>query len=257
MRKYWSNSTFADWLRIKSGIEPQPQSATAEGWDQYEQSAKSQSPIMYWVIEHTDSIQKLIRMPLEAVQNFAYWIGNATSGGHILRSSTPIGKWADLTKKIPDGLLLSTIDFVEKECFWMEAMCNDKFYGFEIEKYVNQSYIRRKLFKVKVADTTRRTLGIKWLKFQHENMPENMKHVYPEIIAAYEFAKTRYQTFDAYEESGYNDLCIVEGNIGHKLTVTPAKRKCFEKIRELEAAFDNEVTQHCMNIVKHKDYLWT
>jgi hypothetical protein len=155
--------------------------------------------------------------------------------------------------------MFAVVDYIEKECFWMNCAFTSKeemhILEPEVRKYVQQSYIRRKLFGVKVSDEVRAKHAREWIDFQiKEGHPESVT-AYNAIWAAYRFAKDRYLTFDAYEESGYNARM---NEFAHGLgKISDEQSTLFRKINELEEAFEKEVEIHCTSIVKYRQFMWT
>lgn len=251
---YWSNSEFAQRVRKLFGIPRQPTSATFEGWDEYRKTSNKISKFGYGLVEFLDVLQDIFMFMPDKIDSVSYYLSNIKNGSHVLRTNTKRGSWSDLTSRVPDALLLSVVDFVEKECFWMNVMgsVGDS----DVAKFVHQSYIMRKLFPIKIDANTRAENGFEWLDFQINSMEptkrEIERHPYQKIKAAYLFATGRYKTFDAYDEVGY-DLTM---SIPFK-PMTPEKREMYDKLRVLEAEHEKEITKHCTNIVKYREYLWT
>lgn len=256
--RYWSNTEFANKIRKIFGIKEQPYSASWEGWEAYDKECKEASLIGYYVIELLDNIQRAIHWPANAFSSAIYWLHNVFSGSHTLRTNVKIGGYSDLVTKIPDALMYAVIDFVETECFWMNIM-STKEPGL-LYDYANQSYLRRKLFPVKVPDYIRGSEGIKWLEFQMEAQPgesPDTNRYYDPLIAAYKFAKSRYFKFDAWEESGYNEAERAGILPPMFLKNNDIRLEYYKKIRELEEIFDDEVTVHCTNIINLRKGMWT
>ena len=255
---YWSHTKFANRLRSVFGISRPPTFATAEGWDDYEKTAKSASSIGYKVVEGLDSLQNVWLYVPDKIDAVGCYFSNIKNDSHILRTRTNRGTWSDLVSRIPDALMLSVIDFVEKECFWMNVICSEEENNKLISDYKNQSYFMRKFFPIFVPDTVRGENGIAWLDFQISSSATTKRqierHKYQKIKAAYAFAKGRFQTFDSYKESGL-DLLYEDKDISFDLSVD--RSVAYERVRELDAQFEKELTKHCNSIVKYRDYLWT
>lgn len=251
---YWSNTAFAQKLRKIFGMPPQPSAATFEGWDDFKNKSETASKFGVVVIDSLDTLQDIFMYVPDKLKSTAYYFSNIKNQSHVLRTSTKRGQWGDLTSKIPDALMLSITDFVEKECFWMNIMGTTG--DSDIAKYARQSYITRKLFPIYIDSVSRAKHGFDWLDFQinssESTKREIERHPYQKIKAAYLFAVGRYKTFDAYDEVGY-DLTLSEPF----KPMTPEKREMYDKIRALEAEHEKEITKHCVNIVKYRDYLWT
>lgn len=251
---YWSNTAFAQKLRKIFGMPPQPFSATFEGWDIHKMKSVTASKIGYKLIESLDTLQDVFMFIPDKMRSIAYYFSNIKNQSHVLRTNIKRGQWGDLTSRIPDALMLSVIDFVEKECFWMNIMGEKG--DSNVAKYARQSYIARKLFPIYIDSETRAKHGFALLDFQinctEPTKREIERHPYQKIKAAYLFATGSYKTFDAYDEVGY-DLTLSEPF----RPMTPEKREMYDKIRALEAEHEKELTKHCLNIVKYRDYLWT
>lgn len=260
--QYWSNTKFADKIRNLFGIKKQPTSATAEGWDEYETTAKQTSGIGYNIVESLNTIQTVVYWIPDKFKSASYFISNVKNRSHVLPTNVKFGSWGDLTSRIPDALMLSIIDFVEKECFWMNvAFYSERPQGMSdtVWKYNRQSYIQQKLFPVKVSDAERAKNGIEWLEFQiksgSRNKRNNKSHPYRKLIAAYWFAKNRYGA-DLYDESGFT--AAYDKTPGVQLFKSnPEKDIAFDKLREIEKEYDAQVILHCTNIVKYHGFLWT
>ena len=117
---YWSNSKFAAKLREVLGLPKQPKAATADGWDEFYKLEQSISPFRVAVVDSLDTIQKILYWPADTISNVVYYLGNLLDGSHVLKTTAKRGQWSDLTSKIPDALMYAIIDYVEKECFWMD-----------------------------------------------------------------------------------------------------------------------------------------
>lgn len=258
MRNYWSLSKVGDAIRKWFGLPKMLSSGTSEEWAEYETKSKEISPIGYAIVEALDKVQAALFYIPDRVRDGIYYLSNWGDSTHVLRTNVKIGGYADTVNKIPDALLYSIVDFVEKECFWMVIMCdlNDvRTNNKVLQDYYDQSYIKRKIFPIKISDAYRAEIGLLWLEYQNDaKFTEDERHnsPYKKLIAAYHFTKTRYNSFDPYEESGYNKLPVERNFI-----ITDEMRVCFDKIHELEKEFSEQVTKHCQNIVEYRDYLWT
>lgn len=255
---YWSHSKFADKIRDLYKIPHHPTSASWDEWKTVEKKEKEISPFGVKFIEFLDEIQKLVYWPSDTFKDFAYFLSNVSHKSHVLRTRAKFGHWADVTSKIPDALMFAIIDFIEQECFWMNvAFVSNKEQleklEPEVRKYVTQSYIMRKFGRVKVSDSVRAKHAREWIDFQIADSPERNAEVYEAIWSAYQFAKTRYFSFDAFEESGYNTMNF-EVSFGK---ISQEKREMYDKMNTLEEQFESEVEKHCTNIIKYRKYLWT
>lgn len=258
---YWSNTVFADKVRKAFGIDPQPKAASFDGWEDYKTKARQTSSFGYKVVESLDTIQSAVCWVPDKFKSISYYLSNAKNLTHVLKTNTKLGQWGDLTSKIPDALMLSIIEFIEQECFWMNIAFFDKQQenmSAAVWKYKTQSYIRRKLFSVKVTDSERAVHGIEYLNFQIESsgITNDTEHPYNKLIQAYWFAKTRYGC-DLYEESGYTAASAGDSITDNIFGSSPEKTKAYNRLDRLEKVYNKRVVIHCTNIVKYHDYLWT
>lgn len=251
---YWSLSKFAGKLRIIFGLPPMLNMGTIEEWDEFDNLEKSKSKLGVSIINSLDTIQNIVYFIPDKTRDIAYYISNILNQTHVLKTRTHLGKHGDLVSKIPDALFLSIVDFVEQECFWMNILCvSSKIYPSSIERYKNQSYLRRKLFPIRISSELRQEYGLEYLAWQKKNTDNSDTiNCIDELIDAYKFAKERYFTFDPYEESGYNKLPK-----SGLMRITDEQRECFNIIRSLEKEFDSQAILHMTNIVKNHNYLWT
>ncbi|NCQ51894.1 hypothetical protein GW796_08375 [archaeon] len=200
-------------------------------------------------------------MILDKIKDIGYFIANVKNKSHVLRTRAKYGQWSDLVTRIPDALMFAIIDFVEKECFWMNVAfteeknkCNLEL---EVKKYIEQSYIKRKIFSVNVSDSVRAKHARLWMDFQNEHTPEDIKP-YDELWEAYLFAKNKYFNFNEYEESGLNALIKDDRDCDFfKKEERHEVIEAYDKIRKLREDFEIEVEKHCINIVKYRQSMWT
>jgi len=246
---YWSNSKFAKALRKVFGLPPQLECGTIEQWNEIEIEEKRISLIGIRVIESLNTVQKIVYWIPDTFSKAVYWVSNWKNSSHVLKTSVKVGNWGDLTSKIPDALMYAIIEFIETECFSMGSWDQE-----DVKAYNDQSYIRRRLFPVKIASSLREKYGREYIKFQIDNGAD--AEAYGEILAAYSFDKNRYFRFDPYEESGWNEIISIQGE-GSFMRFTDEQKACYKIIDELEMEFHRQTTEHCTNLVKHRGFLWT
>ncbi len=251
MRNYWSLSKFADALRKAFGISPMLPHGTSEQWDTYNNTAKAQSNFGVKLIDSLDTVQDFFNYIPDKIHGVFYFIKNVKNSSNCLRTNIKIGKWSDLCSRIPEGLLLSVIDFVEKECFWMNIMWADKAsqdtWSHEVKKFRNMSYIGRTLFgNVSVEEQVKH--GFEYLEFQKENSID--KEPYDAIISAYLFAKEYFANYENTIDKMYA-VCDTPFSGSEK------NAENYKLINAYEKEVADLVTSHCINIVKFREYLWT
>lgn len=122
MRKYWSNSKFADWVR---GCK-KPKSATADQWDEWNTNEKATNRLRYLIAEEfLDGIQSAMYWPIDTLHNIKYYINNRwVTRSHALtahpRDIKP-GEWCDVGNRFLPCLFNELVDYVEIELAWWEV----------------------------------------------------------------------------------------------------------------------------------------
>jgi hypothetical protein len=252
---YWSNSKFADKIRVLFGITTLPAAASFDGWKTYRSESKQKSKFGYFLVEKLNTVQNIVMYVPDKIRSLVYYVSNRQNQTHVLKTQTKPGTWSDLVTKIPDALMLSIIDFVEVEAFHMMVCYDSDTTDPVIIAYNNQSYLKRKLFPMKIDSAVRCEYGVQWLNYQIRAFAKNKRdidrHPYQKLMAAYYFAKYEYFNFDAWKLVDY------DFESSKPFETTPEKSEAYKKIAELEKTFDDEVTKHCTNIVKYRDHLWT
>jgi hypothetical protein len=256
---HWSNSALAVYIRKLFRIAPQPTSATHEEWIEYRKTSKKSSPVGVLLIETLDKIQNLIYYAPEKIESIFYYIFNVSRSSHVLRTKTKFGHYSDLVEQIPAALMLSIIDFVEIECFDACTRYDSDIIDPIIVDYNKQSTFKRRFFPMGVSPEVRAQYAYKWLDYQtnfQKELSENIDEVFPyeEIKKVYEFAKTRYVTFDPYKEAGIGDGFEFMPRDPEK---KKAQHEAFNKVTELENEFNKELLLNMERVVKYREYLWT
>lgn len=251
MKNYWSLSKFADAIRKAFGISPMPRYASSEGWDTYNNTAKAQSSFGVKLIDSLDTIQEVVNYIPDKIHGVFYFIKNIKNSSNCLRTNIKIGQWSDLCNRIPEALLISVIDFVEKECFWMNIVwASDKdeqsTWSSEVIKYKHMSYFSR-IFFGKVSTEDRAKHGLEYLKFQLDNSTD--KEPVASIIAAYKFAKVYFTEYEKTIAALYDEV--------KEPFLCNNNKDVYCTISAYEKATSDLITLHCTNIVKYREYLWT
>jgi len=122
---YWSCSKFADWLRgtAKGGAK------TGEGWNEWEQRAKAEGPIRFWIAEEAlDAVQNFIWWPVDKIYDCKYYINNRyisrTNSLTAHPSDIKPGQWCDVGNRFLPCLFNELVDFVEVELAWWHLAWN-------------------------------------------------------------------------------------------------------------------------------------
>jgi hypothetical protein len=123
MKRYWSCSKFADWLRGT----PKPVSGTAEQWRAWKAHAKRKK-YHYWLVEEgLDYLQGFIFWPATMINNVRWYMNNRwLTKSHSLTSNLPRGKWYDLDTRLLHAIFDELVNFVEIELAWKNIICSDE-----------------------------------------------------------------------------------------------------------------------------------
>ena len=275
-RNYWSCSKFADWLRGTS----KPHALTSVDWDAWRKLAQAQHRVRYWLAEEgLDMIQNALWWPLDQIYNVKYYINNRwVTRTHSLtahpRDIRP-GTWCDVGNRFLPCLFNELVDFVEIELAWFNIAFADK--------------EERKRFQPPFWATG-------WLRWRTWRSPEsglaylswasNLKHdkdwgIDPsdpdygqptsQAVAAREihelyrwWKEVRPNRVDPYEDSGWTQLC--DDMYSQDLSMssdsqTPEQQQAIktslDRLRELEAAYEQEDTDMLTRLILVRGHLWT
>lgn len=275
---YWSCSPFADWLRgtTKGGAK------TAEGWDEWEQRAKSAYPIRWWLAEEgLDYLQDFVTWPVRKVYDAKYYINNRwVSRTHSLtahaRDIRP-GAWCDVGNRFLPCLFNELVDFVEIEQAWHHIAWDDK----AREKYKapwwSYGWFRWRTWRCPEA-------GLDYLDWASGLVADETWAMSPgdkgygeptgqalrarEIKELYLWWTTVYRNRpDPYDASGWTAVCEAQRQAnGGKFNWGGAEKdpvlkkqsdKAHKELRRIEAAYEKEDEQMMIRLIKIRDALWT
>lgn len=126
-KQYWSCTKFADWVRGTS----KPSAETGSGWRKWNNQAKQQHPVRYWIAEEgLDKIQSFLWWPVDKLYDIKYYVNNRfVTRTHCLSShpnDCKRGNWIDLSNRILPCLFNELRDFVEVELAWWHIAWSNK-----------------------------------------------------------------------------------------------------------------------------------
>lgn len=124
MRKHWSNSKLANFIRGTVKLER----GTSKEWKTWEQTAKTSHPFRYWLAETVlDKIQDFVRYPIDKLYSVKYWLVNRyVTKTHALTSTLKKGEWHEMDERIINCLFTELVNFVEIEVSWKNIICDEK-----------------------------------------------------------------------------------------------------------------------------------
>lgn len=110
---YWSCSKFANYIRGT----PKPLGLTFDEWDMWNEKAKKNHPVRYWVAEEfLDTFQDILNFPLDIIHSIKVYIRNRfLDQTHVLKTGLKPGQYYDFDTRILYGLFNELVDLVEIE----------------------------------------------------------------------------------------------------------------------------------------------
>jgi hypothetical protein len=123
MKKDWSCSKFADWLRGT----PKLSSGTSEEWRAWKKQAKTKK-FRYWLAEEgLDYAEGFILWPFNRIDDIRCYIKNRwVSKSHALTSNLKRGNWYDLDTRLLHAVFDELVNFVEIEQAWKLIICSEE-----------------------------------------------------------------------------------------------------------------------------------
>ena len=187
-----------------------------------------------------DKFWSAVQLPGDKYRSARAFFRNVKNQSNVLRTQhVKFGQYSDLVEMIPDAMLTAVIDFVEQECAHMTRWCFDS--------------------DPKIKSMTNAELGIMWLT-RDETGESPWK---TEVLEIYDYAKNRWRTRDAYEESGANAYWDSgdDGSVQAMIDKINKNRDEWapisEKLHRIEQEIIDEETEMLIRIVKIRRHLWT
>jgi hypothetical protein len=120
--KYWSNGKFADFVRGTPSLE----CGTGEEWRNWHNTAKTNHPIRFWIVEELfDKVQNFIMCPIDKLYSIKYWFLNRfVTKTHALTSNLKKGQWYEMDYRIINCLFDELINYVEQDLAWKNIICD-------------------------------------------------------------------------------------------------------------------------------------
>ena len=115
MSYYWSNTRFADFVRGCT----KPKAATTASWWEWEEKAKREHPIRYWLAEEAlDKIQGVGKKAYHLWEEVGYYFYNRlVTRSHAMTSvNMKVGKYYEVETRMLEGMFGTLVQYVEVEC---------------------------------------------------------------------------------------------------------------------------------------------
>jgi hypothetical protein len=276
--RYWSCSSFADWLR---GL-PKPISATSEEWTYWRQNAREQHPVRYWLAEEgLDALQNIIHCPADAVYSVKYYINNrwVTKTHALTAHSKDIkpGTWFDVGNRFLPCLFNELVDFVEIEQAWHHCIWDSEAQKKYAIPWWARGWFRWRSWRCPEAGIAH----LNWagsLVMDEEwgldssdtkyGKPTHQALAAQEILALYKWWTEVYPARpDPYEASGWTELCeerrtgVDDSTWFLALDKTPTQarktKKVLDRCRKIEERYAREDEQMLIRLIKIRNHLWT
>ena len=259
--RYWSNSTFSDWLYSQVGVT-KPDSATFEGWDEWNKTTYEQHPTIYWINEELlRKIQDFVSYPKDVWNSFHTWVTYSfIKHTPLINTKLPFGDFHGTETLILHGMFSLLEDFVECEKASMYVWSH---HDHPRPWWMKSSLTRWKQFRNPY-------LGLKYLEWE-VSLGDDCKHqseAAQKVIELYNWWKyTRPNRIDPYEASGLNAYYASKekGKAGLKMAFSTERSEeekqawniMHKKCKILEEGYDLEDTDKLIQLIKIRNELWT
>jgi hypothetical protein len=273
---YWTCSKFADWVRgtTKGGAK------TSEGWDEWETRAKAAYPVRWWLAEEgLDYLQNVFYYIPDKLYAIKYYINNRwVTHTHALtahpRDIKP-GDWCDVGHRFLPCLFNELVDFVEVELAWWHIAWDD-----EARKKFQAPWYARGWFRWRTWRSPECGLAnLEWqrqLRWKEDEVGpdfEGLGELTPQAVKAQEildlynwWTQTYRNRPDPYDASGWSAYCEASrlangGKLSWSTDKSPELKEMSDtshaKLREMEAAYENEDEEMMIRLIKVRHGLWT
>jgi hypothetical protein len=273
---YWSCSKFADFIRgtPKLGAGTRPQ------WRTWRDTAKKAHPVRFWIVEEgLDYLQNFVNWPLDRLNDVRYYVNNRwITRSHALtahpRDIRP-GSWCDVGSRFLPCLFNELVDFVEVEQAWHHCIWDEAARKKYQVPWWRQGWLRLRTWRCAEAGVAHLEWAAGLKVDQHMGAdPGDAEYGQPthqalaarEILELYMWWKeVRPNRPDPYDASGWTAYCERrrEGNRDffdfEDKTEEEAEqgRMSSERLREIEAEYEQEDTDMLIRLIRVRDHLWT
>jgi hypothetical protein len=277
MRKnYWSCSGFADWLRGTAKLD----AGTGREWRLWEQQAKATHPIRYWIVEEgLDAVQNVINWPADRLNDVRYYINNRwVSRTHALTAHArdiPPGEWRDVGNRFLPCLFNELVNFVEVESAWHHVLWDDEARKRYQVPWWRSGWLRWRAWRSPEAGLAHLdwaaglVMDESWgIEPDHEDYGKltHQAQAAQEIRALYQWWTQVYRNRpDPYDASGWTAYCDLRRDRGYHLLDLedrdPEEKQISDtahaKLREIEAAYEQEDEAMMIRLIRVRQSLWT
>ena len=273
---YWTCSKFADWLRGTAS----PVALTHSDWKIWRKTAREAHPVRYWLADDgLDYLQKVFYYIPDKLYELKYYINNRwITHTHALRAhprDIVPGTWMDVGNRFLPCLFNELVDFVEIELAWWHIAWGDRE---ERAKY-NATWYATGWWRWRTWRCAQAGLdNLAWQKtcdnrdYTPEDHPDygaltQQAYNAMEIHELYTWwTQERPRRVDPMEASGWSAYCESKRQAGGSVldvlddpeeSVRIDTGPMHEKMRELEAKYEQEDEEMMIRLIKLRHALWT
>jgi hypothetical protein len=275
---YWTCSKFADWLRGK----PKLKSGTSEEWGDWEDQAKKDHPIRYWIAEEgLDILQRVVYWPTDTLYAIKYYVNNRwiTKTNALTAHPRDIkpGEWCDVGNRFLPCLFNELVDFVEVELAWWHLVWDRESRAKYQAPWWRFGWWNMRLWRCPQAGLDNLDWQSKLVWTENEmgkDHPDIGKPTYQaeraqEILALYKWWTETYRNRpDPMEASGWSAYCdAMRDEKGGGLrwlggeSKDPALKKQGDRahklLRKIEEDHEKEDEAMMIRLIKIRNSLWT
>jgi hypothetical protein len=273
--RYWSCSSFADWLRGTPKIKV----GTGKEWRLWKEAAQETHPIRYWIVEEgLDYLQNFVNWPADRINDVRYYINNRwITRSHALTAHPQDirpGDWRDVGNRFLPCLFNELVDFVEVEQAWHHVMW-DKAARAKFAVPWHRRFLRFRTWRCAPAGlayldwAAGLTMSEDWgVEPGSDNYgkPTHQALAAQEIKALYTWWKEVYPARpDVHDASGWTAYCEGRRAAGYDFLDFEDKteaeqeqcRTALSLSQKIEKAYDDEDEAMMIRLIKIRDALWT
>lgn len=113
--RYWSNSSFATFIRKVLKAPEQPEAATMEDWNAWTRNQKKNHKFAYWLTDTgLKKLQNFFYYPYDVYYSVQYYLINRfIKKTHYLPTRLEAGEYHSVSERILHGLFETLVDYVE------------------------------------------------------------------------------------------------------------------------------------------------
>lgn len=268
--------SFNTWIKRKINIfvlKGKPPYATAKGWREWNQTAKKEQPIAYWLNEiAADYVKDTWRnYAVDPVVNFRYAIRHRFFDRYnVIHTGLKPGYY-DADIRMLNGMFNLLVDFIEIEKAWMHVVFDDTEHKKRNHPWWSKGWTRFKSFR----DPDAGLAHLNWeIGLGDPDLPEHEQSSSQAADAKEELELYNWWKYirpnrpDAYDSSGWSAYCATRRSksndtldfLDHEDESDEERENVnvmLDKIRKIEQDYDNEDQEMLIRLIKIRKGMWT